>query len=135
MTPSGVLACWKDVPLKTIIKKSPVIVIGEITRIKSAKPPFSEDEQKFDTAFITVTEVLKNDLPKYNIKVGDKLPLSMPSAKNVVKCSTDLIYELGIKGIWIIDYRDKSFWATYPKDFQRMEEEKNIRKILQNNKD
>jgi hypothetical protein len=127
---SAVRASWMDLPLKQVVQQSHVVVIGEITGITAADPPAQEDRYAFDIAHITVEDVLLNTLTNRVIQPGQELPLSMPSAGNSVRISTDIRYRAGMKGIWILELKDETFWATYPKDFQPMSAEKDVRQIV-----
>lgn len=122
-------ACFALVPLEMVVSNSPVVIVGEMIEIKSAKP--KEGERAFDIAYIRVEKVLKNTLPNYPIKVGDKMPLSMPSAKNSMMATTDIRYPVKTKGIWILDLENQTFWATYPGDHQPAEKEEEIRDIIE----
>ena len=121
-------ACWMEMPLESVVSNSPVVVVGEIVEIKSAEP--KEGERVFDTAYIKVEKVLKNTLSNHSVKVGDRIPLSMPSAKNTIQISTDISYPVETKGIWILDLEDKTFWATYPGDCQPESKEEEIKTII-----
>ena len=124
------LASWLDVPLDEVVRTSPVVVTGKITEIKPAGEPTNENEFQYDTAFITVAKVLKNDLKDKKIKAGDKLPLSMPAASNKMIVSTDIRFEKGREGVWILELQKETFRATYPKDYQALSEEKKISEII-----
>jgi len=129
MVASAAVARWAELPLEKVVRQSHVVVIGEITNITVAPPPEEIDQYQFDVADITVQEVLLNTLTNQVIKPKQELPLSMPSIRNNVQISTDIRYKIGSKGIWILEFRDKTFWATYPKDFQPMSAEKEVRAI------
>ena len=122
-------AMWADVPLEKLVAENPVIVVGEIVEIKAAELP----KQKFDTAFIKVSAVLKNTLKNKNIKVGDKIPLGMPAAGKLM-VSTAIRYKKGQEGVWILEYKDKKFWASYPKDYQPLKQKDKIAGIIQTQK-
>jgi len=118
-------------PLSQVVKGSPVVVVGKIEAIDVAK---ASEERVYDIAHITVSKVLKNTLEGYPIKVGDKLPLSMPSVNNKVQISTDLHFKKGTEGVWILEIKDKTFWATYPKDYQAADREQKVQKVLDQQK-
>ena len=126
---ASALACWVELPLEKVIQQSHVVVIGEITSITIADPPKTEDQYQFDVADITVQEVLLNTLTNRVIKPKHELPLSMPSTQNKHDISTDIRFKIGQKGIWILELKDKTFWATYPKDFQPMSAEREVRTV------
>lgn len=124
--------CWAEMPLKKITSDSPLIIIGSIEKIKQADPPKKNIDYQYDIAYINVSEVLKNTLQDYEVQNNDEVPLSMPSALNLVVNSTDIRYKKGTSGIWILDFKKNTFWATYPKDYQPMSKEKEMREILEN---
>ena len=83
----------------------------------------------FDIAYIKVGEVLKNELRNRKIQKGDTIPLSMPSAKGTA-VSTNIRYRKGTEGVWILEYKDETFWATYPKDYQPMRQKAHIAGLI-----
>lgn len=127
---SPLFACWADVPLREILRKNPVIVIGKIIRIDVTAPEKLKDGYGHDTAYIQVSKLLKNTLKDHPIQTGDEIPLSMPSVNNTMKTSIDIRYKKGTNGIWILEKKKGLFWATYPKDFQKPEKEKEITELL-----
>ena len=124
------LACWIEIPLDQVVARGHVVVIGEITEIEHAERPEDEREYRYDIAQITVQEVLRNTLADQDIEAGGKIPLAMPSVNNVMMISTDIRYGVGRKGIWILWWHDGAFRAGYPKDFQPMEMEEEVRELL-----
>lgn len=124
------VALWVDMPLEQVVHDSPVVVVGEIKRIEPAKPATQPGPRRYDMASIAVTKVLKNTLPDLKIVVGDELPLSLP-AKGGMAISTDIHHAVGKNGIWILERKDGTFWATYPKDFQPLDKEAEIQAIIE----
>ena len=124
-------AMWADVPLEKLVAENSVIIVGKSVEIKAAKLP----NKKFDIALIKVSAILKNTLKnkKQNIKVGDKISLGMPAAGGLM-VSTAIRYKKGQEGVWILEYKDKKFWATYPKDYQALKQKDKITKIIQSQK-
>lgn len=126
-----VWACWAAVPLEKLLRDNPVVVAGKITRIDVAPAPEDGKRQRaYDTGYIRVSKVLKNALKKTEIKVGDELPLSMPSVNRGIMVSTDIRYPKGKEGIWILELKDGKYWATYPGDFQSKDKESTITSLL-----
>ena len=121
-------ACWEWIPLPAVIGANPVVVTGEITAIDLAES--QADKYVHDTAYITVSEVLKNELAGQTVVVGSRLALSIPSAGNTMQISTDIRYRHGQAGIWILEFRDGSYWATYPGDFQVIDRLAAVRDIV-----
>ncbi len=119
-------AMWVDIPLDKLVADNPVVLVGTIEDISVSKSP----KDKFDIAYIKVADVLKNELENRKIKKGENVPLSMPSAKKVM-ISTDIRYKKGTEGVWILEYEDETFWATYPKDYQPLKQREQIAQIIQ----
>jgi hypothetical protein len=126
VAPFEIIACWDDVPLETVIKQKPLVVVGGIIRVKTAP----SSRYSYDIAFIKIERVLKNDGTNNLAEVGVEIPLAMPSTNNTVQISTDLRYRLGQRGVWILHFQDGKYWATYPKDFQNISEEPQIVAII-----
>ena len=124
-------AMWAAVSQDVLVAENKVIVVGKIEEIQAATAG-----TKYDTALITVTEVLKNELDMA-IKVGDKLPLAMPATGQglMISVSTDISYKKGTAGVWLLEYKDKMFLATYPKDYQPATAKEEIVKIIKQQKE
>ncbi len=126
---------WADVPLEEIVQNSPVVVVGKIEKIDPAEP-WKEGMRNYDTAYITVSKVLKNTLKDTKITIEDKIPLSMPAIIRqgisglALALGTDIRYRIGQEGIWILELKDNTFWATYPKDYQPLKKIKEIQDII-----
>ena len=128
---SRVSASWIALPLETVITQSHVVVIAEVTAIKTSAPSDSSDRYQYDVGSLTVQKVLWNSLTNHSIKAMESIPLSMPSANNRLRVSTDIRYKVGKKGVWMLQLRDNTFWATYPMDFQPLSEEQRISAIIE----
>ena len=124
------LGCWADVPLETVVKDSPVIVVGKIERVELPDPPEPSDARRLDIGHIKVRKVLKNTLKDFELAPGDTIPLAMPSSLNKMRMSTDLYYKEGTDGVWILDRKDGKFRATYPKDHQPLEKLDEVLKAI-----
>lgn len=128
---SAAWAMWAAVPLDELLRDNPVVVAGKITKIDvAAAPGKGESLKTYDTAYLTVSKVLKNTLPRERINPGARLPLAMPAANRRIATSVDLRYRKGIDGIWILEFKSNRFWATYPGDRQPREKEKEIVALL-----
>ena len=123
MTALDALACWEDVPLERVVGNSPVVVVGSLGKAEQKK---HKEHGQLKVAYISVSDILKNTLPNIKISKGDRIPLSMPNNGD----STDIVHAKGTSGIWILEFRDKTFWATYPKDFQPMSKERDVRQFI-----
>ena len=129
---SVVQACWVAVPLNALVAQRPVIVTGKIEKIERAQEPKEgEADHAGDTAFITVTKVVKNTLPGTGVKVGDKLTLVMPSVNRKVHVSTEIAYTEGTDGIWLLKVKDGKYVADYPGDLQPKAKESEIVKLVE----
>ena len=127
---SGLWASWANMPLKKVVNGSPVVVVGTIGKIEVTKK--DQSHGKLEIAYITVTRVLKNTLrkdklPKDKLSKGMKIPLAMPNRGT----SKEIIFAKGTTGVWILDFSDGYFWATYPKDYQKPDKEEDIVRIIQ----
>jgi len=132
-TGSVALACWEDLPLKELVSQNPVIVIGKIDKVDVVPAPKEgESPYTLDTAYITVTKVLKNTLSEDDIKVGDLLPLAIPSINRKAIMSTDIRHTKGQDGVWLLVKEDRKYWATCPGAFQPKDKESEIAKLLKN---
>ena len=115
-------ASWAFMPLEKVVEQNAVIVVGKIEKIEVGKPT---EGRVMDTAYITVSKILKNSLKDNPLAIGGKLPLVMPG-KAGLRSSKDILYKLGQEGVWILEKRDGTYWATFPSDFQPLEKEKEI---------
>jgi len=126
-----VFACWAMIPLETVVQENPLVVTGTIVKVKVNAGPETHDGSRLtDIGFIKVDAVLKNTLKDKDIKVGDRLPLQFPSKNSKVMMSTDIRYRKGQSGVWILEYRNNAFHATYPGDFQSADKEAEIKGII-----
>ncbi len=125
-------ACFAMLPLDSLVADNAVIVQGKIVKVDVAPAPKAEPEQQsMDTGYILVSEVLKDQLADQNIRVGDKLPLRFPSKNRKLMISTDISYSKGQSGIWLLEFRDGAFYATYPGDFQSNDRLQDIKNLIQ----
>ena len=150
-------ACWIIIPLEKVVERKPVVVVGKIVKIEVDKAPHNTIYRvalflntivskitrtrlaepgfyRYDIAYIEVAKILKNELRKPVIKVGDQILLSMPSINNTVGSSADIRYKKGKEGVWILQYRDGTFWAMGPNDLQPLNQQKIITQIIHSQK-
>jgi len=117
--------------LEKLLQDSPVVVAGKIEKIDLAPAPKDGESQlTYDTGYITVSKVVKNTLEKTEIKVGDKLPLAMPSVNGRIASSVDIRYAKGKEGIWILELKKGKYFAMHPAGLQPKEKERQIAAIL-----
>ncbi len=127
-------ACWVHIPLEKIVATSPVVVVGTIETIERAKSPPAHS-RGYDIAKIRVERVLKNQTNSPQ-KI-EMIHMAMPSVNSPVRMSTDLIYQQGQQGIWILAPSKRTgagpnlFEATYPSDYQPLDQLKKVQKIIQ----
>ena len=111
--PTLTIACWLAVPLSDVIKGNPVVVHGKITEVVYAP----KQKSGSDIATITIDEVLKDETGQ-KLQNGSKIKLAMPAKNNEMHMSTDLYYNIGKEGFWILEFHEGMYLATYPDDFQ-----------------
>ncbi len=116
------LAFWAPMPLKQLVAANHLIVVGKVETIEKGKPTGG---RVMDTAFITVSQVLKNTLTDSPVAVGDRLPLAMPGTEGP-RMSTDIRYAVGQAGIWLLDKKEDKFLASFPGDFQKLDKQGEI---------
>lgn len=118
-----VFASWADVPLDQVIEESDTVVVGEITRLGK---PVKVNKRPFAVGVISVQATLKGTAVK-------EVSLAWPDrGAGGIAMSTDLSYRKGQKGVWLLS-KDKAqdfYWATYPKDYQRLEKRKEIEALI-----
>jgi len=117
-TCSVLYACWRYTPLYEIVEEAELIVVGKVVRIDD---PASEDLKKTPaegrkwlhgpdradaTAFIKVEEVLLG-----NAKVGEEVPLLFPSPASNCQASTDIHWDLGDDGVWLLSIKRNGKWC------------------------
>ena len=125
-------ARFRHVPLDEMVSQNPVVVAGKIERIKRATPSKEETgrpERLYDIAYIKVAKVLKNELEDSPIQPGAEIPLSMPSLHGPRR-STDISYDEGTEGIWILRYSHDVFWAGHPMALQPLSKEQEVIALL-----
>lgn len=113
-------ACWEDVPIEKILEGADLVVVGKITDIPSV---IVRNKRDYSLATLTVRETLKGKVD------GNSVKLTFPDKATI---STDIIYRKGQDGVWILN-KDKTtghYMATYPKDYQKLDELPKIRPIL-----
>lgn len=128
--------------IEKYISYIPVIVRGEIETVKTNPPPLNPDSlyglDPFavdwanlpyianDTAFITVSRVLKNYKTYTTINVGDRLPLAIPSINELSYNPTDFRYKKGDCGIWFFQFQNYTCYSPSPEHLQPVSEEREI---------
>ena len=125
-----VLACWAAIPLVTLVDDSPIIVIGKIERIVPGTPSTNKTIRLFDTAYVTVSKVLKNAHTNVRVQVGAQLPMPNLSLQDRNRTSADFRYKVGTEGIWFLHAAKGMFGNSHPSGRQPLEKEAEIRKLL-----
>lgn len=113
------LGCWRTIPLDEHVQARPLIVQATLTTIDRAPPPLSLEEsepQRYDRATLRLDAVLKT--PDATITVPGTIVLLMPAADRGVRRSTDLTFEPGTTGIWMLNRVADGWMATHPDDLQ-----------------
>ncbi len=117
-------ACWKFVPLETRIDGAKYVVTGKIDRIVDG---IERNNRTYDVGAIKVSQVLKGPEALKEVR------LMWPSKANKVRMSTDILFNQGQQGVWIL-YPDKKekgvYWASYPSDYQPLKALPNVQSKL-----
>ena len=113
-------ACWKFVPLETRMTGAEYVVVGKIDRIVDG---IKRQTRTYNVGAIKVSQVLKGP------KTLKEVRLMWPSKANKARISTDILFNKGQHGVWIL-YPDKEHhdihWASYPSDYHSL---KNLPKV------
>ena len=117
-------ACWKFVPLETRIDGAKYVVTGKIDRIVDG---IERNNRTYDVGAIKVSQVLKGPEALKEVR------LMWPSKANKVRMSTDILFNKGQQGVWVL-YPDKKekgvYWASYPSDYQPLKALPNVQSKL-----
>lgn len=131
LTATMSLASWAQVPLEDLVKQSELIVVGEVTSIKSADPQANDASSRaVDVAKIMVKEVLKSSLKNQAIQCRETIDLGMMADDNRRPTPKDVRYEIGAGGVWFLEFREGKFWATHPNDLQSANQKNRITKVI-----
>jgi hypothetical protein len=124
-----VRACWVKRPLLAVISEAKVIVVGKVVRVQRARSGLPFD---YDTAVIAVQEVLKGrwSLP-LDAAAPSEVRVAFPSVHNTVRRSTDIRYQRGQRGVWLLRSRgrDPRFLADCPQALQPLDKVEEIRAL------
>jgi len=117
-------ACWKFVPLETRMAGAEYVVVGKVDRIEDG---IERNNRTYDVGAIKVRRVLKGPETLKEIR------LMWPSKANKARMSTDILFNKGQQGVWIL-YPDKKekgvYWASYPSDYQPLKTLPNVQSKL-----
>ena len=120
-------ASWAYVPQEVRMMQADLVVVGTIAKLgKSIK----RDGRTYTVGVIKPTMILKG-----KPKMKDDIRLAWPGPRpGGLRLSTDLIYRVGQKGVWVLtaDKTRPVHWATYPTDYQPMQKLAAVRKKLGN---
>jgi len=113
-------ACWKFIPLETRMAGAEYVVVGKIDRIVDG---IERNNRTYDVGAIKVSQVLKGPETLKEVR------LMWPSKANKARMSTDILFNKGQQGVWIL-YPDKKekgvYWARYPSDYQPLKALPNV---------
>ena len=102
------------------------VVVGKIDRIVDG---IERNNRTYDVGAIKVRQVLKGPETLKEIR------LMWPSKANKARMSTDILFNKGQQGVWIL-YPDKKekgvYWASYPSDYQPLKALPNVQACLKN---
>ena len=91
--------CWRAIEPSAFASACPIVVSGTIARIDRYA---GDHERGHDIAYIAIHRVIKNDLKDEPLQAGGHVQAKMCSSRNRVRVSTDIRYELGTAGIWLL---------------------------------
>lgn len=117
-------ASWRYFSIKDLVAQSQIIIEGKIECIEEdIQIPYSDDDgtYKVDLGYIRVEEVLKNTSKDVDIQVGDPFPVASFSISRTHLNTRSTYYREGRGGIWMLQQRDRIFWANHPKRLQKRE--------------
>ena len=117
-------ACWAYVSLETRIDGAKYVVVGKIDRIVDV---IERSNRTYAVGAIKVSQVLKGP------KTLKEVRLMWPSKSNKARISTDILFNQGQQGVWVL-YPDKKekgvYWARYPSDYQPLKALPNVQAKL-----
>jgi len=124
---SAAAACWIEVTLESLVAAADVIVVGKIVKVERAP---GRADYEYDVGTIAVREVIKGRDVLERLSGSAKLvPLSFPAATNRLRVSTDLRYEKGQAGVWLLTLRHGRLMALRPDALQPLAKRAEIRKL------
>ena len=117
-------ASWAYVPLELRLAGAKYVVVGKIDRIVDG---IERHGRTYDVGAIKVSQVLKGPEALKEVR------LMWPSKANKVRMSTDILFNKGQQGVWVL-YPDKKekgvYWASYPSDYQPLKALPNVQSKL-----
>ncbi|MBW2276272.1 MAG: hypothetical protein JRF63_02200 [Deltaproteobacteria bacterium] len=124
---SAAWACWIQVPLESMVASADVIIVGKIVSIERAP---GQADYAYDTGVIKIREVIKGREVIDTLYGSDKrAPLSFPARTNRLRVSTDLRYDKGQVGVWLLTLRQGRLMAARPDSLQPLKRRAEIRKL------
>jgi len=124
---SAAWACWIAVPLESLVAGADVIVVGKIVRVERA-PGMADYE--YDEGTIKVREVIKGaELLERLSGSKKRATLSFPAETNRLRVSTDLRYDQGQTGVWLLTRRQGRLLAARPDSLQPLKKRAEIRRL------
>jgi hypothetical protein len=120
-------ACWIAVPLESLVASADVIVVGKIGKIERAP---GKADYEYDRATIEVRAVIKGrHLVEKLSGTTERVPLWFPAETNRLRVSTDLRYEKGQRGVWLLTLHRGRLMAKRPDSLQPLKKRGDIRKL------
>ena len=131
-------ACFISIPLEKYVADSHLLIVGQIQRIDPPGKPDPETGRIYDTAIIKVERVLRDASatadskpPISAPKIGSEVPLIQPPAARTARMSTDILYQKGQRGVWLLRLNHGRYTGGHPAAFQPLTEEKYVLAAIQ----
>ena len=122
-------ACWVKQPLSALVRGADVIAVGRVTAVERAP---GEQPYELDVATIRVRRLVAGHaLVRRLFGQTRAIELGFPSVNNRLRVSTDLRYERGDAGVWLLTLDDGVLRARRPGSLQPRERLEEIRALVE----
>lgn len=113
--------------LGDLVRSSHVIVEGHITQIRRARgtPTYG-----YDTAIVSGRILRGRGLLKTIYGEETRAPLSFPSVNNRRRIDTDIRYEVGQQGIWLLVFHNGRLWGKQVGSLQPLSKREEIERLM-----
>ena len=122
------LACWIAIEPEIYASECPIIISGTIAKTDGLISDKYFDG--YDIAYIKIRKVFKNVLKGVDLNKGQNFSVQMSPIRKNIGVSTDIRYQVGKKGIWLVylDSKGNFHIDFHPVQFQPLKKEKELRK-------